>query len=88
MNRHELISRAPTDDRKRNERPSTKHSPGRVADPSELSRGISADRSVPDISVRTELQWPLRVRLFPIEVVRELPALDLWFHLRLSADAP
>jgi hypothetical protein len=37
---------------------------------------------VRDISFRTELT------LFPIDVGRELPALDLSFHLHLSVDAP
>jgi hypothetical protein len=42
----------------------------------------TSDITVRDISFRTELT------LFPIDVGRELPALDLSFHLHPSVDAP
>jgi hypothetical protein len=56
--------------------------PQRRTNSSVIGHTFSSDITVRDISFRTELT------LFPIDVGRELPALDLSFHLHPSADAP
>jgi len=47
-----------------------------------IGHTFSSDITVRDIPFRIELT------LFPIDVGRELPALDLSFHLHPSVDAP